>query len=209
MLNKGLPSVIADYVSSSVDLTNMIVGNTSIKPSRRKAGRSAAPTLFTITLDSALFEVDVPLEVLVAGLEARQLVYADDTTLFATHLPTMQDRVDKFFLVLMGLGLEINPKKCHLLYLCENKMKRFSYVRTKSVCTIDGVPVSVVGVNDSFQYLEVDFNYRGVIAHPLGPQDWLGSLDSAPLKPYYKYEILCNFLLPGLHFPSTFCRFSK
>ena len=55
----------------------------------------------------------------------------------------------------------------------------------------------------------MDFNHRGIAHSPLDPCGWLNRVDSAPIKPYCKYEILSKFSLPTLHFPLTFCKYTK
>ena len=121
----------------------------------------------------------------------------------------MQDRVDRLIKSFEGLGLEINPKKCHLLHLSGNKKCRISYIWTSSICTVNGALVPIVEVCDKFKYLGVDFNHRGIMASSLDPCGWLDQVDHAPLKPYCKYKILCKFLIPRLHYTLTFCKFSK
>ena len=98
-----------------------------------KQGDLLAPTLFNLARDTPLFEVDDPLKSLAAGPDVKQLVSADDTTLFAPDLLAMQEPVDKLVSSLRGLGLEITQKKFHLLHLGGNKKIGFSYVCTKSV----------------------------------------------------------------------------
>ena len=169
ILNRGFPTILADYIQASMESTNMIIGETRIKPTGRgvKQGDPLSPALFNLTLDTALFDNDNPLQGLMAGPSAKELVYADDTTLFAPNLPAMQDRVDRLIKSLEGVGLELNPKKCHLLHLCGNEKRKFSYVRTQSVCTIYGAPVPIVDAKSRFKYLGVDFNHRGIAHSPL------------------------------------------
>ena len=153
MLNRGFPTILADYIQASMESTNMIIGETRIKPTGRgvKQGDLLSPALFNLTLDTALFDNDNPLQGLMAGPSAKELVYADDTTLFAPNLPAMS---------LKGVGLELNPKKCHLIHLCGNKKRKISNVRTQSVCTVNGAPVPIVDAKSRFKYLGVDFKHR-------------------------------------------------
>ena len=74
-----------------MESTNMIIGETRIKPTGRrvKQGDRLSPALFNLTLDTALFDNDNPLQGLMAGPSAKELVCADDTTLFAPNLPAM------------------------------------------------------------------------------------------------------------------------
>ena len=189
----------------------MIIGETRITPTGRrvKQGDLLSPALSNLTLDTALFDNDNPLQGLMAGPSAKELVYADDTTLFVPNLPGMQDRVDRLIKSLEGVGLELNPMKCHLLHLCGNKKRKISNVRTQSVCTVNGAPVPIVDAKSRFKYLGVDFNHRGIEHSPLDPCGLLNRVDSAPIKPYCKYEILSKFSLPTLHFPLTFCKYTK
>ena len=72
----------------------MIVGDTHIKPTGHgiKQGDLLSPALFNLILDTALFNNDKPpLQGLTARPSARELVDADDTTLFAPNLPAMQE----------------------------------------------------------------------------------------------------------------------
>ena len=136
-----------------MESTNMIIGETRIKPTGRcvKQGDLLSPALFNLTLDTALFDNDNPLQGLMAGPSAKELVYADDTTLFAPNLPAMQDRVDRLIKSLEGVGLELNPKKCYLLHFCGNKKRKISNVRTQSVCTVNGAPVPIVDAKSRFR----------------------------------------------------------
>ena len=188
MLKRGFTMIMADYISSTMEMTNMIVSDTPIKPTGPgvKQEDPVSPALFNITLDTALLENEDPLQGLSTGPNTKQLVYVDDTTLFARNLPAMQDRVSRLIKSLERLGPEINPKKCHLLHLGGNKKRRVSYVRSGSICTVNGTPVPVVGVNGKFKYLGVDFNHRGISESQLDPCGWPERVDRAPLKPCCK-----------------------
>ena len=63
MLSRGFPTILVNYIRSSMESTNMIVGDTLIKPTGQgvKQGDSLSPALFNLTLDTALFKNENPL----------------------------------------------------------------------------------------------------------------------------------------------------
>ena len=126
-----------------------------------KQGDPLSPVLFNLTPDTALFHLEASPAGLLSSGDFNQLVYADDTILFATNLVNMQDKLNEFVFSLSKLGLEINPNKYRLLHLDGNRRK-FSYVRTRSIVNINKIPVPVISTNDVFKYLGIEFSYRRI-----------------------------------------------
>ena len=92
-LKKGLPIKLARYITS-FEATNLIIGDTSIRKSGWGVEQEVqlSPVLFNLALDTALFH----LEAFPAGVlsSADFNYYTLMTTLFATNLFTMQDKLN-------------------------------------------------------------------------------------------------------------------
>ncbi|CAE1173738.1 unnamed protein product [Acanthosepion pharaonis] len=125
------------------------------------------------------------------------MAYADDLILFASSLDEMKKRIDRLLVGLGKLGLELNALKCRVLCI-RGKMK-FCYVDTAVSITVDGAALPVVTAESEFNYLGVQFNWRGVARIPLGLDHLLTMLDRAALNPQQKLNFLKKFLLPRLH----------
>lgn len=104
---------------------------------------------------------------------------------------------------LSHLGLELNTLKCCVLFICSDKRK-FSFVDIDVSISVKGTRLSVVTAESEFQYLGIQFNWKGVDRTPLDLKKLLLHLNCAALKPQQKLIILRRFLLPCLQHQLTF-----
>ncbi|CAE1311496.1 unnamed protein product [Acanthosepion pharaonis] len=142
----------------------------------------------------------------IGALVLNQMAYADDLILFASSPDEMQKRIDRLVVGLGKLGLELNALKCRVLCIRGNKKRKFCYVDTAVSIMVDGVALPAITAESEFNYLGVQFNWRGVARTPLGLEHLLTRLDRAALKPQQKLNFLKKFLLPRLHHRLTFGR---
>lgn len=201
---RGFPEQFTRYISSvySSSGTRMQVGGRngrSVKVRRGvRQGDPMSPLLFNLTMDEILAAIPKEVGFQLGDATASCLAFADDLVVVASSRVGMRLALDKILTAASGLGLSVNPSKCHaFLIVPDGHAKKYKVV-TDQLFELGGVPLTQTGVVATWRYLGVGVGLGGVKPLEMDLTRLLRNLSKAPLKPQQRLETFHNYLIPRM-----------
>ena len=133
---------------------------------RTKQGDPLSPTLFGLYIEQLhyLLQLEAPgIGPILNGINIPDLLYADDTPLFAQGLgEQFQKLLDLLNLFCAIAGLQVNPSKSAVVVFQSPHYKINEVIKRSLKWSFDGVPLPVM---TKYRYLEMVFNYKKIFQH--------------------------------------------
>lgn len=156
--------------------------------------------LFNAVLDMALAGLPENLGVPVGDQHVCKAMFADDTVLVSSGIPTLQRILDDTVESLATVGLSLNSSKCMSLGIGVNARAKTTHCVNQSFLTIGGAAVPTLGPKEYYKYLGVKVGMEKC----KNSQETLRSLEnqlraasSSLLKPQQKLYVLRIHILPA------------
>ena len=135
----------------------------------------------------------------VKGARVSHLLFAADTVFVAKTPELLQLCLRKFMDELEGVGLSLNPSKSSALVICPT-IGKWGVDSGVSIVDRDGIRLPMLGVQDSYKYLGLQFGSEGFKWQPAQGvlEKGLHEITTAPLKAGQRLYVLKNHLIPKL-----------
>ena len=203
----GVPQPIRSYLSSlyKQSRTKLCYGGQivtdEVETARGvKQGAPSSCSLFNAVMDlvTSSTRADMGAEV-AKGARVSHLLFADDTVLVANTPELLQLCLEKFTDELEGVGLWLNPSKSSALVIRHTRGK-WGVDSGVSIVDRDGIRLPMLGVQDSYKYLGLQFGSEGFKWQPAQKvlEKGLREITTAPLNAGQRLYILRNHLIPKL-----------
>ena len=164
-----------------------------------KQGDPMSPLLFNLALDPLLHMLErLGTGFSVEGTTITSLAFADDLVILSDSWGGMARNLEILDRFSNLTGLTTNPAKCHGFLIGINGPKRYT-VNDCDAWSLAGIPIHMVGEQESAKYLGVQINPCKGILKPLLREtikDLTGKISKALLKPSQKVELLRTYAIP-------------
>lgn len=164
-----------------------------------KQGDPMSPLLFNLAFDPLLHMLErLGLGFSVGGTAITSLAFADDLVILSDSWEGMSRNLEILDRFSDLTGLRANPTKCHGFLIGSDGPRRYT-VNDCDAWSLSGMPIHMVGEQDSAKYLGVQINpWKGILKPPLREtiKDMTDKISKAPLKPSQKVELLRTYAIP-------------
>ena len=162
-----------------------------------KQGDPLSPALFNLVLDELMDKLPADAGLEINGRKVSCLAYADDLVLLAPSTSAMRELLRKCKTFFESRGLSLNGAKCKSLSMNVVPRKKKLFPVTTTLHYICGRGIEQVAPLDMYKYLGQQYSYDGIRSPDVGAiRGYLEKVQSAPLKPSQKMNILRFYLLP-------------
>lgn len=197
----GCPRPFIEYIrclyTGSETLLQYGSVNTKINVKRGVLqGDPISPLLFNAVMDVAIKELPPEIGYKINGLNFNCIAYADDIILVATTKEGLQALIDALTGRLATFGLVTNRDKSSTLSLVPSGREKKVKIVTESQFMVNDQYLRAIGVLDVWKYLGIEFKGARASGGRKALDADLCRLDSAPLKPQQRLEMLRRAVVP-------------
>lgn len=197
----GCPKPFVEYIRMLYKDSETLLqyGSVDTKISVKRGvlqGDPISPLLFNAVMDRAIKMLPPEIGFKINGLNFNCIAYADDIILVATTREGLQALIDVLTGTLASFGLMTNHEKSSTLSLVPSGREKKLKVVTEPRFKVNDQYLSSLGVLDTWKYLGILFRGAGVTGSRKDLAADLEKVDSAPLKPQQRLEVLRRAVVP-------------
>ncbi len=167
-----------------------------------KQGDPLSPVLFNIALITTLEGKGQGATV--GGAKYTCLAFTDDTVLVSHDWQAMQENLSEIERFCGISGLRVNVDKCSGFHI--RPYRKTFLINTERQWTLDGCPIPLLQPGDTTRYLGTSVDpWSGITSKDWVWQlsSWKDRIDSYPLKPRQRLELLVTYTVPRVRFDLT------
>lgn len=158
-------------------------------------GDPLSPLLFNGVMDRVLRQIDPDVGYRINGSLFNCIAYADDIILISSTKMGMQRILTQVHTSLLAFGMELSIEKSNVLSLVPSGREKKMKVVCDNSFHVGDANLRQIGVMDTWKYLGVYFEGKGLAKDRVCLSGDLSKLDRAPLKPQQRLELLKSAVL--------------